>query len=120
MKDLRSCTEANTPEGLHLPTFTQADLLNALRDCFIPALRRDIVSAGLVRSATLEPDPDGPGAGIPGVPARFRAQIILSAPGTDEAINAQLRAAVENRLFGLFPIASVHITLVPPLFAILN
>ena len=36
-----------------MTTFTEADLLNALRDCFVPALRRDVVSANLVRAATL-------------------------------------------------------------------
>ncbi|MGI4830085.1 MAG: hypothetical protein ACRYFU_18075 [Janthinobacterium lividum] len=100
--------------------FTQADLLEALRDCFVPALRRDVVTAGLVRSATLELDADAPGAGIRGVPTRFIARIMLTAPGVEEAVNAQTRAAVENRLLGLEAISRVEITLRPPLFSILS
>ncbi len=100
--------------------FTEADLLEALRECFVPALRRDVVSAGLVRSFRLTPDADAPGTGIPGVPPRFVAHLTLWAAGTEEAANAQLRAAVENRLLGLYPISRVELSLLPPLFPILG
>ena len=100
--------------------FTEADLLNALRECFVPALRRDVVSAGLVRSATLAPDVDAPGAGIAGVPPRFVAHLTLWEAGTEDGVNAQLRAAVENRLLGLYPIFRVELTMLPPLFSILG
>jgi metal-sulfur cluster biosynthetic enzyme len=102
-----------------VPTFTDADLLQALQECFVPALRRDVVAAGLVRSAKLQRDADAPGAGIPGVPERFIAQIGLWAPGSEEAINAQLRASVENRLLGLPAISRVEVVISPPLFSIL-
>ncbi len=100
--------------------FTEADLMNALRDCFVPALRRDVVSASLVRSATLRPDTEAPGAGIPGVPQRYIAEIKLTEPSADDAVNAQVHAAVENRLLGLEAISRVDLTLVPPLFPILS
>lgn len=103
-----------------MTTFTDADLLQALRECFIPALRRDVVAAGLVRSATLQRDPDAPGAGIPGVPQRHIARIALTAPSTDDAVIAQTRAAVENRLLGLEAISRVELTVKPPLFSILG
>ena len=103
-----------------MTTFTEADLLDALRDCFIPALRRDVVAAGLVRSATVEPDVDAPGAGIPGVPTKYIARITLTLPSGDDAINAQMHAAVENRLLGLQAISRVKLTLLPPLFPILT
>jgi len=93
---------------------TDADLLAALRDCYDPVLRRNIVDLNLVRSAHLTPDLEAPGP-IP----RFIAQIQLTAPTTDEAANAQLQAQIENRLMGLEPISSVCITLLPPLFSIL-
>ncbi len=99
---------------------TEADLLRALRDCFLPALRRDVVSAGLLRSATLEPDPDAPGAGVPGVPERYIARVRLSAPNAEEAIAAQLQAAVENRLLGLPSLSRAEVTILPPLFSILS
>ena len=98
---------------------TDADLLNALRDCYEPALRRNIVAAGLVRSATLARDDQAPGAAVRGVPARYRASVTVSAAGSDEAANAQLAAQIENRLLGLPAISAVTVTLAPALFKIL-
>ena len=100
--------------------FTDADLLAALRDCFIPGQWRDVVSAALLRSAHLEPDREAPGAGIPGVPQRYIAHVGITAPGTDDALNAQLGAIVENRLLGLPAISRATVTVVPPLFPILS
>ncbi len=100
--------------------FSEADLLLALRECFVPALRRDVVSAGLVRSATLTLDREAPGAGIPGVPPRFIARLALWEAAAEDAVNAQLRAAVENRLLGLPAISRLELTTSPPLFPILR
>ena len=100
--------------------FTQSDLLQALTECFIPALRRDVVQAGLVRSARLELDREAPGAGIAGVPERYVARVTLSAPGGDDFVNAQVHAAVENRLLGLPAISRAEVTLLPALFPILG
>lgn len=100
--------------------FTHDDLLGALRDCVVPALRRDVVSANLVRLAELHPDPDAPGSGIRGVPSRYTVHVVLSAPGGEEVVNAQLRAAVENRLLGLPEISRAEVTMLPPLFPILT
>ena len=98
---------------------TNADLLQALRDCYDPHTRRNLVAAGLVRTATLTPDEDAPGAGIPGVPARFIAHITLTAPTSDDTANTQLLAQVENRLAGLEWISRTNVQLKPPLFPIL-
>jgi hypothetical protein len=95
-----------------------ADLLQLLRDCYLPT-HRNIVDAALVRSATLTPDTEAPGASIPGVPTRYLATISLYAPGSDEAANAQLLALIENRLLGVEAIYHVHIKLLPALFPIL-
>ncbi len=100
--------------------FTNDGLLQALTECFVPALRRDVVAAGLVRSAAAILDPDAPGAGIPGVPDRYIARVTLMAPGGDEAVNAQMHAAVENRLLGLPEISRAEITMQPALFTILS
>jgi hypothetical protein len=96
---------------------TDPDLLHLLRDCYTPA-GPNIVAAGLVRSATLTPDLDAPGADIPNLPPRFIARITLHAPSTDEAATAQLAAQVENRLLGLRQITQVKVTLLPALFPI--
>lgn len=100
--------------------FTEADLLEALSQCFVPALRRDVVAAGLVRSATLHRDPAAPGSGIPGIPDRWIARVTLAAASGEEEINAQMQAAVQNRLLGLQPISRVEVTVTPPLFPILG
>ena len=97
---------------------TDAQLLHLLRDCYTPA-GPNIVAAGLVRSATLTPDPDAPGASVPGLPPRFIAAITLHAAGLDDAANAQLAAQVENRLLGLPSISRVELHLLPALFPIL-
>ena len=98
---------------------TEADLLSALRDCFAPSQRTNIVAAGLVKSAQLTLDVDAPGAGIPGVPSRYLASITLLAPNSDEAANAQLKAQIENRLLGIETISRIRIALLPALFPIL-
>lgn len=96
---------------------TTPDLLHLLRDCYIH--NRNIVDAGLIRSATLIHDADAPGAKIPGVPTRHIARITLLAPTSDDAANAQLLAQIENRLLGHPSISRVELTLLPPLFPIL-
>ncbi len=100
--------------------FTEDDLRRALADCYVPSLHRDVIEAGLVRSATLEPDHEAPGSGIPGVPDRYMATVLLTAPGGEEVINAQLRAAVENRLLGMPEISRAIVKMMPALFPILN
>jgi hypothetical protein len=101
---------------------TDAELLHLLRDCYTPT-GPSIVAAGLVRSATLTPDLDAPGASIPGLPLRYVAAITLHAVGSGDAAadtaNAQLTAQVENRLLGLPSISRVEIRLLPALFPIL-
>lgn len=99
---------------------TQADLLTALRDCYDPLTRRNLVQMNLVRSASLIPDPQAPGSGIPGVPPRFIAQVVLIARSRDEAAEAQLQAQVENRLAGLPAISRVEVKVLPPLLPILS
>lgn len=100
--------------------FTEADLMDALAECFVPALRRDVVSAGLVRSSRVTRDDQAPGAGIAGVPERYWVRLTMSAPGGDDAVNAQVRASVENRLLGLQAISRVEIVMQPALFSILG
>jgi hypothetical protein len=94
---------------------TDAQLLHLLRDCYTPT-GPNIVAAGLVRSATLTPDPN---TSLPNLPPRFLATITLHSPSTDEAAAAQLAAQIENRLLGVPSISRVQIHLLPALFPIL-
>jgi metal-sulfur cluster biosynthetic enzyme len=78
---------------------TQATILAALGDCYHPELSLSIVALGAVESVALTPDPAAPGAGIPGVPARHRVQIVLvPPPAANEATNSQIAALIANRL----------------------
>ena len=99
---------------------TDADLVNALRDCYDTLQQRNIVELGLIQSATLTRDVEAPGANIPRVPPRYIAHITLRAPGSDDARNAQLRAQIENRLVGLPEISRTEIEMLPALFPILS
>ena len=99
---------------------TDSDLINALRDCYDTVQRRNIVELGLVQRATLELDRDAPGANVRGVPPRYIARVAVRAPGSDEAVNAQFRAQIENRLAGLPEISRVEIDMRPALFPILS
>jgi metal-sulfur cluster biosynthetic enzyme len=91
---------------------TESNILDALRDCFDPALPCNIVDLGLVRRLQITPDPDAPGAGIPGVPQKhvFQIELALTDP-TDEAAT-QLTAQVRNRLAGLEEAGDATIILV--------
>ena len=96
---------------------TDADLLQSLRDCYDPILKRNIVDLGLIRSATLTRDDQAPGVGVP---PRYIAHVTLTAPAADEAAVAQLQAQIENRLAGLPEISRTTIKLLPTPFPILR
>lgn len=83
----------------------------ALRDCYDPTLPCNIVDLGLIETITLTPDPEAPGATIPGVPQKFRVTITLTPTSHDEAANAQLIAQIQNRLAGLETILHTEVTL---------
>ena len=80
---------------------TESNILDALRDCFDPTLPCNIVDLGLVRNLQITPDPEAPGAGIPGVPQKHLIQIELTLTNPTEEAVAQLAAQVRNRLAGL-------------------
>jgi metal-sulfur cluster biosynthetic enzyme len=91
--------------------FTESDIQAALRDCYDPAIPCNIVDLGLVQSITLTPDPEAPGANIPGVPPRYIVTVALTPTTHDEALTAQLSAQVQNRLAGLEQVFRSKVTL---------
>jgi len=90
---------------------TESDILQALRDCYDPVLPCNIVDLGLVRSITITPDAEAPGANIPGVPQKHIIEVSLTPTQTDEASHAQLSAQISNRLSGLETVSRTNVIL---------
>jgi metal-sulfur cluster biosynthetic enzyme len=80
---------------------TQAGIRAALRDCYDPGVPLNIVDLGLIHSISIAPDPDAPGAGIPGVPPRHRVSIALTLAQIADPPDSEdtpLIAQIQNRL----------------------
>jgi hypothetical protein len=99
---------------------TRADLLHALRDCYAAPSRLNLVEQNLVREASLELDTEAPGAGIPGVPPRYIAHVLVESPAHDDESIAHLQAHIENRLAGLAWISQAQVRVRPAAFRILS
>ena len=90
---------------------TEADIRAALRDCYDPAISCNIVDLGLVHSIAITPDPEAPGAGIPGVPPRHRVSIALTFATLIDPEDSPLPAQIENRLAAFETISRTEVTL---------
>ncbi len=96
---------------------SEDDIRNALRACFDPALKLNIVDLGLVRSITLTPDLDAPGANIPGVPPRQFLTLTLTWQPDEDATTIMV-AQARNLLAGIPDLSRTEIKLAPPAFPI--
>ena len=92
-------------------TLTEADVQAALRDCYDPELPLNIVDLGLVDTISIAPDPDAPGAGIPGVPPRHRVRIALALTSIVSPEDTPLIAQIQNRLAAFETISRTEVTL---------
>src|ERR1035441_10165454 len=92
-------------------TLTEADVQAALRDCYDPELPLNIVDLGLVDTISIAPDPDAPGAGIPGVPPRHRVRIALTLTSIVSPEDTPLIAQIQNRLAAFETISRTEVTL---------
>ena len=100
------------PTSTTTATLTEADILAALRDCYDPEVPCNIVDLGLVYNVAVEPDPDAPGAGIPGVPSRHRVQISLTLTSPGCPAHTQIIAQIQNRLAAFETVSRTHVDLV--------
>jgi len=91
---------------------TEADILAALRDCYDPEIPANIVDLGLVYGVTVTPDPDAPGAGIRGVPARHRVHVALMLTSPGCGAEKQIIAQIEGRLAAFETISRTTVELV--------
>jgi len=97
--------------ALPIASLTEAEILAALRDCYDPEIQLNIVDLGLVFSITVAPDPDAPGAGIPGVPARHRVRIELVVSQIADPEDATISALIKNRLAAFETISRTEVIL---------
>jgi metal-sulfur cluster biosynthetic enzyme len=97
-------------------SLTEADIRTALRDCYDPEVPCNIVDLGLVYTVALAPDPEAPGAGIPGVPVRHRVHIALTLTSPGCPAHTQIIAQIENRLAAFEAVSRTDVALVwqPP------
>ena len=100
------------PANQQSAPLTEEAIRAALRDCYDPELQCNIVDLGLVYGVHLTLDHEAPGAGIAGVPARYRVaiQLTLTTPGC--AAQAQIVAQIENRLAAFESVSKTEVTMV--------
>jgi metal-sulfur cluster biosynthetic enzyme len=91
---------------------TESTIREALRDCYDPEVPCNIVDLGLVYQVDVAPDPDAPGAGIPGVPQKHRVHIDLTLTSKGCPAHTQIISQIENRLFAFPTISKTDVSLV--------
>jgi len=94
-------------------SLTEGDILAALRDCYDAAVPLNIVDLGVGHCVSIDPDPDAPGAGIPGVPPRHRVhvELTLAQIADPESDGAALVAQIQNRLAAFETISRTAVSL---------
>jgi metal-sulfur cluster biosynthetic enzyme len=93
-------------------TLTEDDVRAALRDCYDPEVPCNIVDLGLVYRVGVTPDPEAPGAGIPGVPPRHQVRIELTLTSKGCPAHTQIIAQIEGRLSAFETISGTTVDLV--------
>jgi metal-sulfur cluster biosynthetic enzyme len=99
------------PSARPATSLTEAEILAALRDCYDPEVQLNIVDLGLVYSVNVVPDPEAPGAGIPGVPPRHRVRIQLVIGQIADPEDTSLIAQIKNRLAAFETISDTEVFL---------
>lgn len=72
---------------------SESDILMALRDCFDPEVKLNLVDLGLIYGIELEPDPDS----TPRLP-RQRVKVAMTLTTPDSPYREQILEQVQNRL----------------------
>ena len=100
------------PSATTSATLNESAVREALRDCYDPEVPCNIVDLGLVYNVAIAPDPDAPGAGIPGVPQRHRVTIALTLTSPGCPAHTQIVAQIENRLAAFETVSKTAVELV--------
>lgn len=90
-----------------LPELTQDDVYTALRDCFDPEVKLNLVDLGLIYGVALEPDPNG-------APAFPRQQVKVTMTLTTQQCPAGglIFEQVHNRLMSIPQVSRAEVELV--------
>jgi metal-sulfur cluster biosynthetic enzyme len=90
-----------------LPTLTDQDIYAALRDCFDPEVKLNLVDLGLIYGVALEPDPHA----TPAFP-RQRVKVTMTLTTQQCPASGLIFEQVHNRLAGIPQISKVEVDLV--------
>jgi metal-sulfur cluster biosynthetic enzyme len=93
-------------------TFSEQDVLTALRDVYDPELPVNIVDLGLVYRVDVAVDANAPGAGIAGVPSRHRVEIDVTMTSQGCPAHELIIEKMRNRLAGVQAISATSVNLV--------
>jgi metal-sulfur cluster biosynthetic enzyme len=85
----------------------EADILAALRDCFDPEVKINLVDLGLIYKIELERDPDS----APKWP-RQQVRVTMTLANPDSPANGMIVEQVQNRLASLQEISRAELNLV--------
>jgi metal-sulfur cluster biosynthetic enzyme len=103
---------SSTPKNASAAPLTEEDVRVALRDCYDPEVPCNIVDLGLVYGIAVALDDEAPGAGIAGVPARYRVAIRLTLTTPGCPAHTQIAAQIENRLAAFERVSRTAVELV--------
>jgi metal-sulfur cluster biosynthetic enzyme len=86
---------------------TEADILTALRDCFDPEVKLNLVDLGLIYAVATGPDPDSTAAW-----PRQRVKVTMTLTTQQCPAGGLILEQVHNRLAGIPEISKVEVDLV--------
>jgi len=90
-----------------LPALTSDDIFKALRDCFDPEVKLNLVDLGLIYSVTIEPDPNS----APAFP-RQRVKVTMTLTTPQCPASGLIFEQVHNRLASIQQVSKVEVDLV--------
>jgi len=86
---------------------TESQILTALRDCFDPEMKLNLVDLGVIYAVETGPDPDS----APVWPRQW-VKITMTLPRQDSPANGLILEQVNNRLAGIPDVSKVEVNLV--------
>jgi len=92
---------------LKLPALTAEDIRTALRDCFDPEVKLNLVDLGLIYDVATEPDPNS----TPAFP-RQRVKVTMTLTTPQCPASGLIFEQVHNRLAGIPQVSKVEVNLV--------